>query len=62
MGPIIITAKGEAREKDDLQPKDVDREFVMLYHAVDENASPYMRHNIFDKNERNWLWLKYMLS
>ena len=49
MGPIIITRDGMGRSAEDPTPKDIDREFVMLYHAVDENSSPYMPHNIYTK-------------
>jgi FtsP/CotA-like multicopper oxidase with cupredoxin domain len=44
MGPIIVTAKGRARP--DGSPKDVDREFVNVFSVMDENASPYLQHNI----------------
>ena len=44
IGPIIVTAKGHARA--DGTPKDVDREFVMLYKIFDENASSYLDENI----------------
>ena len=33
-------------------PEDVDREFVMVYHAVDENHSPYLRANVYSKITR----------
>ena len=44
MGPIMVTARGMARP--DGSPKDVDREFVNVYSVMDENASPYLHHNI----------------
>ena len=49
MGPIIITRRGESSSGTNLQPKDVTREFVVINHAVDENRSPYMRANVFEK-------------
>ena len=47
MGPIIITKKGFASSTS-FKPKDVDREFVMVFHAVDENLSPYLSANIYE--------------
>lgn len=44
MGPIIITARGMA--KPDGTPRDVDREFVVAFYEVDENASRYLAHNV----------------
>ena len=44
IGPIIITRKGAARA--DGSPEDVDRELVTLFTVFDENASPYLDHNI----------------
>jgi FtsP/CotA-like multicopper oxidase with cupredoxin domain len=44
MGPIIVTALGKART--DGSPADVDREFVNVFSVMDENASPYLQHNI----------------
>jgi hephaestin len=44
MGPIIVTGRGKARA--DGSPLDVDREFVNVFSVMDENASPYLRHNI----------------
>ena len=44
VGPIIIARKGAARS--DGRPTDVDREFVTLFTVFDENASPYLDHNI----------------
>ncbi len=44
MGPIIVTARGMARP--DGTPKDVDREFVVAFYEMDENASRYLEHNI----------------
>jgi FtsP/CotA-like multicopper oxidase with cupredoxin domain len=44
MGPIIVTARGKARP--DGSPADVDREFVNVFSVMDENASPYLQHNI----------------
>jgi FtsP/CotA-like multicopper oxidase with cupredoxin domain len=44
MGPIIITAKGKARE--DGRPKDVDREFVNLFMIFNENNSWFLPQNI----------------
>ena len=44
MGPIVVTARGEARA--DGSPRDVDRELVTSFHVVDENQSPYLAENI----------------
>jgi manganese oxidase len=44
LGPIIITRRGMARE--DGSPKDVDREFVAAFIAVDENSSWYIEENV----------------
>lgn len=44
IGPMIITRRGMARP--DGSPRDVDREFVMLYTVMDENASLYLDDNI----------------
>ena len=44
MGPIIISARGTTRP--DGTPKDVDREFVVAFYEIDENASRYLPYNI----------------
>lgn len=44
IGPMIITKRGMARP--DGSPKDIDREFVMLYTVLDENASLYLDDNL----------------
>jgi FtsP/CotA-like multicopper oxidase with cupredoxin domain len=44
MGPILVTARGMA--KADGTPKDVDREFVVAFYEMDENASRYLEHNV----------------
>ena len=44
MGPIEITARGMARP--DGSPKDVDREFFVLFSVMNENASPYLHQNV----------------
>jgi hephaestin len=44
LGPILITARGKA--KADGTPTDVDREFVVAFEEVDENASRYLTPNI----------------
>jgi manganese oxidase len=44
VGAIVVTARGMA--KPDGTPKDVDREFVTLYHIVNENQSWYFSRNI----------------
>jgi len=44
IGPLVITAKGKAKE--DGSPIDVDREFVTLFTVFDENASLYFDANI----------------
>ncbi len=43
MGPIIVTAREAARA--DATPADVDREFVVSFHEVNENASWYLEEN-----------------
>jgi FtsP/CotA-like multicopper oxidase with cupredoxin domain len=44
IGPMVITRRGMARP--DGSPKDVDREFAMLFMLIDENQSHYLQHNI----------------
>ena len=44
IGPLVITRHGMARP--DGSPKDVDREFAMLFMIIDENTSHYLQHNI----------------
>jgi FtsP/CotA-like multicopper oxidase with cupredoxin domain len=44
MGPIIVTAAGQA--DDDGKPEDVDRELVANFMVVDENGSPYLPANV----------------
>jgi hephaestin len=47
MGPIEITARGMARP--DGSPKDVDREFFVLFSVMNENQS-----SLLDENERKY--------
>lgn len=44
LGPIIVTARGKA--KLDGTPMDVDREFIVAFDEIDENASRYLAENI----------------
>ena len=44
VGPIIITERGKALK--DGSPKDVDREFIVLFTVVDENKSWYLQKNV----------------
>jgi manganese oxidase len=44
IGPLVITRRGMARP--DGSPKDVDREFAVLFMLIDENTSHYLQHNI----------------
>lgn len=44
MGPMIVTRRGAALA--DGTPSDVDREFVVSFHEVDENESWYLEDNI----------------
>jgi manganese oxidase len=44
IGPMIISAKGMTQA--DGMPKDVDREFVLLFTVCDENKSWYLKDNI----------------
>ncbi|HSP06981.1 MAG TPA: multicopper oxidase domain-containing protein [Acidobacteriota bacterium] len=44
IGPMIITAKGMGRE--DLSPKDVDREFVIAFQSTEEAQNHYIEHNL----------------
>lgn len=44
VGPIVITARGKAKE--DGSPADVDREFVTLFTVFDENVSPFLVDNV----------------
>lgn len=43
-GSMVVTARGMARP--DGSPKDVDREIFALYEVMNENASPYIQHNL----------------
>jgi FtsP/CotA-like multicopper oxidase with cupredoxin domain len=44
IGTMIITARGKAKPNG--VPSDVDREFVTLFIAIDENQSWYLQHNV----------------
>ncbi|MEK6597694.1 MAG: multicopper oxidase domain-containing protein, partial [Gemmatimonadota bacterium] len=44
MGPMIVTARGQARPAG--TPVDVDREFVVLFGEFDENVSHYYSDNV----------------
>jgi FtsP/CotA-like multicopper oxidase with cupredoxin domain len=44
MGPMIVSRRGAA--KADGTPKDVDREYIVSFHEVDENLSWYLEDNI----------------
>ncbi len=44
MGPMVVSARGTT--KADGTPKDVDREFVVAFYEMDENASRYLQNNI----------------
>lgn len=44
MGPMIVSRRGAT--KADGTPEDVDREFVVSFHEIDENLSPHLEHNI----------------
>jgi manganese oxidase len=44
IGPMVITRHGMARP--DGSPKDVDREFAVLFMLLDENVSHYLQHNV----------------
>ncbi len=44
VGPMVITRRGMARP--DGSPKDVDREFAVLFMLIDENQSHYLQDNI----------------
>ena len=44
VGAIVVTARGMANP--DGTPRDVDREFVTLFHIVNENQSWYFDHNV----------------
>jgi len=46
IGAIIITRAGRARA--DGRPKDVDREFVLLFMIFDETMSPYLYRNVVE--------------
>lgn len=43
VGPMIVTARGVARE--DGSPSDVDREYIVMFSETDENLSHYFREN-----------------
>ncbi len=44
IGPMIVSTRGTT--KSDLSPKDVDREFIVLFGEFDENLSWYIDENI----------------
>ncbi len=44
VGALVVTRRGSARS--DGSPADVDREFIIYMSVVDENATPYLDHNI----------------
>ena len=44
IGPMVITRRGMARP--DGSPKDIDREFAVLFMLIDENQSHYLNDNI----------------
>ena len=44
MAPMIVTRRDEATA--DLTPKDVDRELIVSFHEIDENASHYLEENL----------------
>jgi hephaestin len=44
MGPMIVSRRGAT--KADGTPKDVDREYIVSFHEVDENLSWYLEDNI----------------
>jgi manganese oxidase len=44
MGPMEITARGMARP--DGSPRDVDREFFVLFSVMNENESPFLEDNV----------------
>jgi len=46
VGAIIVTRAGRARP--DGRPKDVDREFVLLFMIFDETLSPYLYRNVVE--------------
>ena len=45
-GVLLVTGRGLATSATELRPRDVDREFVMLYSVFSENASPLLQKNI----------------
>jgi hephaestin len=45
IGPIVVTARGHAREED-ARPDDVDRELFTLFTIFDENESFYLADNV----------------
>jgi fructose-specific component phosphotransferase system IIB-like protein len=47
LGPLIVTRKGAANAEG--RPTDVDREFVIVMGVHDENDSPYLRKNVWEK-------------
>jgi len=51
MGPLIITKKGMAN--DNGSPKDIDKEFVMMFSIFDENESWLLNKNIDDHLIKN---------
>lgn len=50
LGAIIVTRRGHARP--DGTPEDVDREFIVSFHEMDENFSHYLDENVDSYAER----------
>jgi len=47
VGVIIVTAKGKENDmEEDLKPKDVDRELIVMFTVFDENESEFLEDNV----------------
>jgi hypothetical protein len=47
VGPILITRRGSAKSADDPTPTGIDREFVLLFQALDEGHSSMTEANMY---------------
>lgn len=54
IGAIVVTKRGMQTSSTNLKPKDVDAEFVSIFHEFNENATPY-----YDQNARKLLHIKH---
>jgi manganese oxidase len=43
---VIVTRKGMATSSTNLRPKDVNREFVMMFGVINENENYFLQENV----------------